>query len=214
LIAGRVRPTHGSVRVLGRDPLREAERCIRRVGWVPDFAAFPQTLTIRETGRLLRGLAGAGDALQFAQLCAVLGLDPNDRADLAPREQNRLISLALALQKSPSLLLVDEPPTGERDETIQRFLNHLMELRSPRAALVIASRRLERVIGIADEVLLMREGRIVDRLRPRGQSLGQVTQNQLLATIPAPLPEEAAAPAADMFAILAHEERQRESARA
>ena len=212
LFAGRAMPTHGSVRIFGRDPIRETSRLLRRVGWVPDLAAFPQNLTIRETARLLRELSGAGDALQFAQLCASLGLDPNDRADLAPKDQNRFISLALALQKSPALLLVDDAQAGERDETSQKLLRAVLDLRSPRTAVVVASRRLERVIGIADEVLMMREGRIVDRLRPRTQTLGQVTQNQLLATIPAPLPAEPLNQPPDMFAILSREE-QRESAR-
>lgn len=216
ILAGRVRATAGLVRVLGRDPFQDAPNLLPRVGWVPCDAAFPEGPSVRELAELVRRLGAGGDPLLFAQLCQIFGLEPNDRADRLPAPFRRLLSLALALQKSPALLLVDGRNGGDEDVEA-RFLDTAAQLAPPGSTLVFATRRLDHAIRNADQLILVRDGSIVDRVMPYNPAPSTEIQRQILDALPAALPTESSTPEVECtlrFVGNDQEPKERETARA
>jgi putative ABC transport system ATP-binding protein len=156
------------------DTLDEDGRALFRrahVGFV--FQAFNllPTLTVLENLLLpleLNGSAGAAANERAEDLLARLGLAGRGARlpeELSGGEQQR-VAIARALVHNPALVIADEP-TGNLDlETGQQVLELLDELtRSEGRTLVMATHSRE-VVGIADRILSISEGRVVEQPRP------------------------------------------------
>ena len=168
LAAGVERPSEGRVLLDGRDvsaPGRFVEPEERGVGLVfQDYALFPH-LTVAENVRFgLRGLnhasteATAMRALDRVGLAGLAGSYPHM---LSGGEQQR-VALARAVAPRPGVLLMDEPFSNldrrlrdaVRDETAAL-------LRETGATSIIVTHDPEDAMRIADRIVLMRAGRIV-----------------------------------------------------
>lgn len=121
-------------------------------------------------GPRLHGWTGSRDALRerVVELLRDVGVpEPELKARQLPHElsggqrQRALIASALALD--PSLLIADEPTTA-LDVTIQAQVLELLEATRARGkALILISHDLAVVSRMADDVLVMREGEVVER---------------------------------------------------
>ena len=112
LLLGLIRPTSGSVSILGGSP--GADSVKRRIGYLPETTTLHRFLTPRETLRYYAGLFGLDAATtrkRSAQLLEMVGL-----ADAADRQIGqfskglaRRVGVAQALINNPSLVILDEP---------------------------------------------------------------------------------------------------------
>ena len=170
LIGGLDRPSSGSIRVDGQDLVAasERERSLwrrRAVGVVFQAYNLIPTLTVEENLRLPLELLGAprrrAAAAAREQLSAV-GLDGYGAAfpdELSGGEQQR-VAVARAVIHRPSLVLADEP-TGSLDlETAQQVLALLQDLCRERRMTLIMATHAREVMGMADRVLGIRDGRV------------------------------------------------------
>lgn len=172
LLSGIDRPSSGEVWVAGRalGRMSERERTLfrrRDVGFVFQFFNLVPTLTVLENVLLpleLNGRTGpAARAHAEALLDAVGLLDRGasypDR--LSGGEQQR-IAIARALVHDPALILADEP-TGNLDaETGRQVLDLLDRLARQAGKTMIMVTHSAEVVGVADRVLRMREGRLAE----------------------------------------------------
>ncbi len=171
IVGGIDRPTAGHVVVDGEDiaaysPGQLTEYRRRRLGFVFQFYNLVPTLTALENVELIVELtdSGAGDALD--QLTAV-GLEA--RRDHFPSalsggEQQR-VAIARALAKHPSLLLCDEP-TGALDlVTGRKVLSIVRGLQRRLGITVLLVTHNSTIAQIADRVVRMGSGEIVDERR-------------------------------------------------
>ncbi len=168
-IAGGIESaTDGRVRVGDRDLGGlddEALTTYRRegVGFIFQFFNLVPTLTAVENVALVAELVGKGEAEARATLDAV-GL--TDRVDhfasaLSGGEQQR-VAIARALVKSPEILLCDEP-TGSLDADVGRsVLGVIHRLARTDGRTVILATHNSIIATMADRVLRLRSGEIVD----------------------------------------------------
>ncbi len=177
LIGGIDLPTGGEVlvRVDGREVsltrLSERERTLfrrARIGFIFQFSNLIPTLTVAENVRLPLELNGHGRAAQAeraADLLAAVGLADRGASfpdRLSGGEQQR-VAIARALVHDPVLLLADEP-TGNLDiETGRTVLDLLDRLVRQRGKTLVMVTHSPEVIGVADRVLTMRDGRLIER---------------------------------------------------
>jgi putative ABC transport system ATP-binding protein len=173
LISGIDLPTHGSVRVEGRElaGLSERERTLlrrERIGFV--FQAFNllPTLTVEENVRLpleLTGRTGAAAAGRVRELLAQVGLGGREHSfpdRLSGGEQQR-VAVARALAHAPPLLLADEP-TGNLDEQTGRQVLDLLEglIRRDNACALVVTHDPE-LVARADRAFVLEAGRLIER---------------------------------------------------
>lgn len=170
LIGGLDQPTSGAIRVDGRDLVAASERersLWRRQALGVVFQAYNliSTLTVAENLRLpleLRGIqADAAKHAASAQLIAV-GLEGYEAAfpdELSGGEQQR-VAVARAVIHQPSLVLADEP-TGNLDlDTAQQVLALLDQMCRQQQMTLLMATHAKEVMGLADRVLSIRDGRI------------------------------------------------------
>jgi ABC-2 type transport system ATP-binding protein len=171
VIMGLVLPTSGTARVLGADMARERHRVLHRINFESPYVELPKRLTVRQNlsvfGRLygVRDLAGRIAAL--ADDLALHDLLDRQTGNLSAGQKTR-VALAKALINEPELLLLDEPTASLDPDTADWVRSHLESYRRTRGAtILLASHNMLEVERMCDEVLMMRDGRIVDRGSPQ-----------------------------------------------
>jgi len=160
-IAGVQSRVEGTVSVFGAEPGSAAAR--RAVGYMTQASSIYEDLTIAENVGYFAALRGAdvGSVLERVQLDPWSGQLVRNLSG----GQRARVSLAAALVGEPQLLLLDEPTVG-LDPLLRRDLWSLFrELVSEGAALLVSSHVLDEGRH-CDELILLREGRVVAQLTP------------------------------------------------
>ncbi|HPF40334.1 MAG TPA: ATP-binding cassette domain-containing protein [Phycisphaerae bacterium] len=171
LLVGLVRPESGVVRFEGR-PLREDALLARRqrMGYViQDGGLFPHLTAFENTALLARFLKKPADWIQArVDQLADLTHFPRDGLTRFPLQlsggQRQRVSLMRALMLDPHVLLLDEP-LGALDPMIRADLQRdLKEIfTSLNKTVVLVTHDLGEAAYLADEIVLLKEGRIVQR---------------------------------------------------
>jgi iron(III) transport system ATP-binding protein len=170
IAAGVERQDRGTVRIGGRvvsDAAAHVPPEGRSIGLMfQDFALFPHLTVAKNVGF---GLGGPGRAGRIEQLLARVGLARH--ADKYPHQlsggEQQRVALARALAPRPPILLMDEPFSsldnrlrdGIRDETLDI-------LKEEGTAVLLVTHEPEEAMRMADRIVLMREGRIVQQGAP------------------------------------------------
>jgi putative ABC transport system ATP-binding protein len=167
ILGGLDVPTAGTVRFFDHDltASSEAERTrFRRehVGFVFQFYNLIPSLTARENVALVTEIADR--ALDPAEALRLVGLEErvdHFPAQLSGGEQQR-VAIARAIAKQPEVLLCDEP-TGALDfETGKKVLDVLERANRELGTTTAVITHNAAIAGMADRVLRMRSGRIVE----------------------------------------------------
>ncbi len=165
LLAGLLRPTQGSISVLGQTPANP-ERLFRLVGYATQVDAFPPGLTGLQLIASLLGVHGYTQAE-----CAALARKALDRVGLWEAANRKVagyskgmrqrVKLAQAIAHGPRVLVLDEPLNGldpmARAEVIALFREWADEGRY----VVVSSHILHEVDLISDQVVLVNGGYVV-----------------------------------------------------
>jgi cobalt/nickel transport system ATP-binding protein len=78
--------------------------------------------------------------------------------------QKRLVALAAAVVHHPKLLLLDEPSTYLDEESTERVIKLLKELKSRRTAVLVATHDAEFIYRVADESYVLTGGRLINSM--------------------------------------------------
>lgn len=125
LAAGTLRPTTGTIEVLGGRPASGVDQ-LAKVGFVAQDTPTYAGLSVTDHLRFGARLNPRWDAELAQQRIAALGLDPAQKAGRLSGGQRAQLALTLGVAKRPELLILDEPvasldPLARRD-----FLQDLM----------------------------------------------------------------------------------------
>jgi len=183
LLGGLDRPSAGELWLNGRRIDRLSERGLAQlrrheVGFVFQAFHLMDELTAQENVELPALLAGRSprEARKRArQLLDQFGLA--DRASHLPSAlsggQRQRVAIARALANEPQLLLADEP-TGNLDSTATLEVLRLFEsLHADGLTLVVVTHD-ERIAAIADRLITMRDGALIDETRLAGGTTGRL----------------------------------------
>lgn len=161
LMLGLIRPSGGTVRVLGLDPARTALEFRRQLGFLPENVAFHEEMTGRDALTFLARLKGVGksacdDLLERVGLAAAAGR----RVKTYSKGMRQRLGLAQALLGTPKILLLDEPTTGLDPVLRQEFFAILNELTKQGATVVLSSHILTELEARTELVAILRQGRL------------------------------------------------------
>src|SRR4030081_947677 len=165
LMTGLLRPTRGSVTVLGV-PTDRPEELFRKVGYCSQFDSFPRGMTGREFIKAFLMVSGfprnQTDDLTETALERVDRLPAADRKIGAySKGMRQRVRLAQSIAHQPSVLILDEPLNGldpmVRAETIALF----RQLAAEGMHLIISSHILHEVDGMSGRVILVNNGYVV-----------------------------------------------------
>jgi ribose transport system ATP-binding protein len=89
------------------------------------------------------------------------GIDPDTRVFDLPRTERSLLAIARALHGGSRLLVLDEPTASLPAADVERLFVVLRRLREQGVGMIYVSHRLDEIFQIADDVVVMRNGRVV-----------------------------------------------------
>ncbi|MDX6541443.1 MAG: type transport system ATP-binding protein [Gaiellales bacterium] len=163
MLLGLIRPSSGSARLFGRDPMIDGVRALEGVAGFVEAPRFYPYLSGRKNLELVAALDG-GDAR--SQIDAAL-----DTVDLAARAKDRVggyshgmrqrLGIAGALIRRPRLLLLDEPATGLDPAGMRDMRALIRALAASGITVLLSSHLMNEVEELCKRVAIIRTCRIV-----------------------------------------------------
>ena len=164
IMAGLLRPSAGSLRVGGFDPVSAADELRTVLGYMPQKFGLYEDLSVQENLELyadLRGVVGAAREASFARLLAF-----TDLAAFTSRPAGKLsggmkqkLGLACVLLGSPRILLLDEPSVGVDPISRRELWRMVTALVSDGLSVVWSTSYLDEAERCS-HILLMNAGRV------------------------------------------------------
>lgn len=171
ILSTLLEPFEGTVRILDRDPLRDAAEIRERIGVVFQHASLDLKLTVLENLRHqghLYGLRGRALGERIESTLGSVGLTDrrNDRTEALSGGLRRRVDLARGLLHRPELLLFDEPSSGLDPLARRTLWDDLQELREEQGVTVLLTTHFIEEAERCDRVGILDRGRLVAQGAP------------------------------------------------
>ncbi len=176
ILAGLLRPTHGSVKVFGDLDPHDARA---RIGYMSHAPMLYDELTAQENLRYFASLYPDQKCLAPEEALRQVGLDPDLQRPFGQYSQGmrQRTSLARVLLPVPELLLLDEPFSNMDVESVQQMVELLSGFRQSNRTIVITTHQRDAAAPIADWVLRLKAGRVAE-FSPGSPSLREASAQE------------------------------------
>ena len=165
LLIGQLRPSRGTVRVLGEDP-RNNMKFLRRVGYCPGFEGLYSTTSGLQWVTLLLQMHGFDRVAatdRAAECMELVGMSDSMERPISQysRGMRQRTKLAQALSHEPEFLVLDEPFSGLDPVGRSHMTTVLQDWIEMGNSLIIASHVLHEIEALTDSFLLICGGRLL-----------------------------------------------------
>lgn len=171
MLLGIVLPTSGRVHVLGTDMVKHRYDVLQRMNFSSPYVDLPRRLSVAENLTVYGWLYGVSDLKRRIRVLAedlhLTAFLDRPTGDLSAGQRTR-VALAKALLNDPDVLLLDEPTASLDPDTADWVRGYIETFRSRvNATILIASHNMAEVERLCDDVVMLRDGQIVDRGPPQ-----------------------------------------------
>jgi ABC-2 type transport system ATP-binding protein len=165
LITGQLKPSKGSVRVMG-EPVWGNPRLFSRIGFCPEQDAFYDRMTGLEWVSALLRLNGLdeGEAVRTAtRALEVVELTDaaNKKIGAYSKGMRQRVKMAQAIAHDPELLILDEPLAGMDPLARRKSIRLIKDWARQGKSIVVSSHILHEIEAMTSNILLINNGRIV-----------------------------------------------------
>jgi ABC-2 type transport system ATP-binding protein len=165
----------GTVRVLGLDPQRDAQRLKPQIGVMLQQDGVYPTLRALEVLRLYASFFTNPE--EPVELLRLVGL--SEAAGTRTRQlsggQKRRLALALALIGRPRLVFLDEPTTGMDPQARRATWDIILSLKQRGATVLLTTHLMDEAERLADRIAIVDSGRLIALDTPAGLTRSQST---------------------------------------
>ncbi len=167
MILGLIKPTSGSVLINGENIENNRTNLLEKMNFISPYIELPKKLTVEENLKVYGKLYGVKNLKnKISELMEVLNLTEfgnRKTGELSSGQKNR-VSLAKALINDPEILLLDEP-TASLDPDVGDYVRGIIEKFASKnnSTILLASHNMNEVERLCDEVLMMKNGEIIDQ---------------------------------------------------
>ena len=166
-LLGMIRPSTGTVEVLGQRVGPHGQGPWGQVGHLVESPAVYPELTVREHLEIARRLQGLGDHAATGRAIEWLGLHPyaDRKAGTLSMGNLQRLGLARAVLHAPALLLLDEPANGLDPAGVVEIRALLQRLAHEQGVTIfMSSHILTEVDRLATRIGIIHQGRLVEEL--------------------------------------------------
>ncbi len=186
-MAALEQPVSGDIRIDGIDVLEHPRECHRIIGYLSDFFGLYDRLTVRQCLHYVARAQGIADEDCEAAIARVSkGLYITDRLDVLAgtlsRGLRQRVAIAQAIIHSPRVVLLDEPASGLDPEARHELAELFLELQKQGMTLLVSSHILAELEAYSTDMLVLREGRIIEQVAIK--ALSQVQDFKLTLATP------------------------------
>lgn len=165
ILLGLLSPSSGEAELFGKPANRSGKLARKQIGYLPGDVHFYPNLTGRRTLEFMAGVRKIDCAREIKRLSDVLQLDLNKTVRKYSTGMRQKLGLIQALMHRPQLLILDEP-TSALDPLIRKTvfeeLHHVVQ---DGRTVLFSSHSLHEVEELCDEVIILRNGRVVEQQR-------------------------------------------------
>ncbi len=165
MITGQIKPTTGSITVLGQEPFANPE-VYKHMGYCPEIDNFYERKTGRQFVHYLARLAGYSNSEAKQRTEVMLEkVGMSDRADRKihgySKGMRQRIKLAQAMIHDPEIILLDEPLNGLDPVGRREYISLLHDLAVEGKTVLVSSHILYEVETMTKSILLLHRGRLL-----------------------------------------------------
>ena len=169
MMLGLIKPTSGTVFINGQNIENENNRTkiLKKVNFISPYVELPKKLTVEENLKVYGKLYGVNNLQdKISDLMKQLNLfelKKRKTGELSSGQKNR-VSLAKALINEPEILFLDEP-TASLDPDVGDYIRTYLENFASKkdTTILLASHNMNEVERLCSEVMMMKNGKIIDR---------------------------------------------------
>ena len=168
MLLGLIKPSNGKILIDDENfENLNREKILSQFNFASPYVELPKKLTVKENLEIYGRLYGVKDlARRIQEVSDDLNLSiflNKKTGELSSGQKNR-VSLAKSLINNPKILFLDEP-TASLDPDIGDFVrNYIEDYKSKnKVTILLASHNMKEVERLCDQVIMMKEGEIVDR---------------------------------------------------
>ncbi|HLB19116.1 MAG TPA: ABC transporter ATP-binding protein [Gaiellaceae bacterium] len=163
MLLGLIRPTSGSAKLFGRDPLVDGARALDGVAGFVEGPRFYSYLSGRKNLELLADYDGDGARSRIDGVLEIVELRDRakDRVGGYSHGMRQRLGIAASLLRQPRLLLLDEPTTGLDPAGMRDMRDLVRRLAGEGITVLLSSHLLNEVEDLCNRVAIIRKGGIV-----------------------------------------------------
>ena len=166
-LQGLRRADAGKIRVLGLDPVHDADRLRQQIGSQLQSSGLPDRLRVAEAVALFAGPRAGGQGAA-GELLEQFGLAHKRRspyAGLSGGERQRLF-LVLALLNRPRLVILDELTQGLDPAARREVWSAVAQLRDAGTTVLLVTHELDEAEALCERIVAMSDGKVLDQGTP------------------------------------------------
>ena len=170
MMLGLLKPTSGEVIVNGLNVEKNRINLLKKMNFISPYIELPKKLTVKENlmvyGKLY-SVNGINNRIDYLTETLRLNEFINKKTgELSSGQKNR-VSLAKAVVNDPDILLLDEPTASLDPETgdfVRTFIEKISS--EKKMSILLASHNMNEVKRLCKSILMMKDGKIIDRGTP------------------------------------------------
>ena len=170
MMLGLLKPTSGEVIINGLNVEKNRINLLKKMNFISPYIELPKKLTVKENlmvyGKLY-SVNGINNRIDYLIETLRLGEFINKKTgELSSGQKNR-VSLAKAVVNDPDILLLDEPTASLDPETgdfVRTFIEKISS--EKKMSILLASHNMNEVKRLCKSILMMKDGKIIDRGTP------------------------------------------------
>ena len=160
-LLGLIRPNGGRAQIYGLDTIKEREKILAQVGYLPSEVSFYPGMRVKDVLKLSADLHRRDCRRTGGLLCERLQLDTTRKVEELSFGNRKKTAIVCALQHEPDLLILDEPTSG-LDPLMQReFFEILGERNKEGATVFLSSHILSEIQHNCTKAAMIKDGTIL-----------------------------------------------------
>ncbi len=170
MMLGLLKPTSGEVVINGLNVEKNRINLLKKMNFISPYIELPKKLTVKENLMVYGKLYSVKDIkYRIDYLTETLRLGEfidKKTGELSSGQKNR-VSLAKAVVNDPDILLLDEPTASLDPETgdfVRTFIEKISS--EKKMSILLASHNMDEVKRLCKSILMMKDGKIIDRGTP------------------------------------------------
>lgn len=170
MMLGLLKPTSGEVIINGLNVEKNRINLLKKMNFISPYIELPKKLTVKENLKVygkLYSVNNINNRIDYLTETLRLSEFINKKTgELSSGQKNR-VSLAKAVVNDPDILLLDEPTASLDPETgdfVRTFIEKISS--EKKMSILLASHNMNEVKRLCKSILMMKDGKIIDRGTP------------------------------------------------
>ncbi|MFV0551317.1 MAG: ABC transporter ATP-binding protein [Anaerorhabdus sp.] len=160
-LMGFIKPDKGNTTINGLDSFSDAPKIMKSLGYLPGEISFIDGMTGEEYLKYMADVRGLKDLTRQKELIEMFEFSPKGNIKKYSKGMKQKLGIVAAFMHDPDVLILDEPTSGLDPLMQNRFVELILEEKKKGKTILMSSHMFEEVERTCDNVLIIKDGRIV-----------------------------------------------------